>query len=93
MFATSSAVAASRVARVALPTCGERTTFGKSRSACGTWGSCDEDVEAGAQPSGRELGDERVLVDDRAARGVDQAGAVAEQREPPRVEQPVASRR
>jgi len=39
MFATSSAVAASRVARVALPTCGCRTTFGSESSASGTFGS------------------------------------------------------
>ena len=48
-----------------------------------------EDVEARAQPPGRKLGDEGVLVDDRSARGVDQAGAVPEQPESPSVEQPV----
>ena len=81
-------VIAARVSTVALAMCGVSTTFGRPSSASGTCGSCDEDVEAGADPPGDELLDERVLVDDRAARGVHERRAVAQEREPLARDQP-----
>ena len=49
MFATSSAVAASRVARVALPTCGEHHVRQVEECLRYVW-LVHEDVQAGAQP-------------------------------------------
>ena len=69
-----------------------RTTFASSRSSAGDLGLVDEDVEPCADPARTRARDERVLVDDLAARGVHEAGAVAQQREPARVDQTVASR-
>src|SRR5206468_11959076 len=52
-----------------------------------------EDVEAGADPARDELRDQRLLVHDLAACGVDEARAVAKEREPPRVDETVSLRR
>jgi hypothetical protein len=46
-----------------------------------------EHVQARADAARRELGDQRLLVDDLAARRIDQAGTGAEECEPPSVEQ------
>ncbi len=46
-----------------------------------------EDVEAGPDAAGDELADEGQLVDDLAARGVDETGAVPEQRQAPSVDE------
>ena len=46
-----------------------------------------EDVEAGSDPARGELRDERRFVDERSARRVDEARAVVQEPEPPRVEQ------
>ncbi len=40
MARTAARVMAQRVSLVAEPMCGDKTTFGKSRNAWGTWGSC-----------------------------------------------------
>ena len=86
-LSTTSRVIASRAWRVALPRCGVRTTFSSPTSSAGTFGSSTKTSRPGADTAGDELRDERLLVDDLAARGVDEAGAVPQQPEPPRVEQ------
>src|SRR4051794_17948290 len=52
-----------------------------------------EHVEARTDAARDQLAHECRLVDDLASRGVDEDGAVAEQREPARVEQPLRLRR
>ena len=66
---------------------GVRTTFGSSKQLGGHVRFVGEDVEARPDPARGELRDERLFVDERSARGVDEARAVVQEPEPPRVEQ------
>ena len=84
-------VIAARVSTVPLPMCGVSTTFGSVHSASGTAGSWTKTSRPGADPPGDELLDERVLVDERAARGVHERRAVAQQREPLARDEPASS--
>ena len=69
--------------------CGVTTTCVEARAAVPEYGSVREDVERGARDLARaDRVDERVLVDQPAARGVDDAHAVPHPRERRGVEQP-----
>ena len=52
-------------------------------------GLTGEDVQPGSDPARDELGHQCRLVDDLAARRVDEAGAVTQERQPPVVDQPL----
>ena len=81
-MSTSTRVIAARVSTVALAMCGVSTTFGSPSRRFGHVRLVGEDVEAGRDAARDELLDERLLVDDRTARGVDQRRAVPHEREP-----------
>jgi hypothetical protein len=48
-----------------------------------------EDIEPGMDPARNKLGDQCRLLDDLAPRRVDEAGAVVQERQPPRIDQPL----
>ena len=81
-FALHRSPIACRVSRVALPTCGSSTTLSIVSSARRNVRLVGEHVEPGAlDRAGLQRGDERGLVDDRAARDVDDRALLAERGE------------
>ena len=81
-FALQRSPIACRVSRVALPTCGSSTTLSIAKQRLGNVGLVGEHVESRALDRSRlQRRDERRLVDDRAARDVDDRALLAERRE------------
>ena len=70
-LSTRTRVIASRALASAVPRCGTRTTFGSPNSSSGTRGSWTNTSRPGADAARDELAHERVLVHNRASRGVD----------------------
>ena len=81
-FALHRSPIALRVSCVALPTCGSSTTLSIASSAAGMFGSsANTSRPARLDRAGLQRRDERRLVDDRAARDVDERALLAERRE------------
>ena len=87
MLSTTMLAMASRTSTVALPRCGVSTTLGMVSSAASTSGSCSKTSSPAPAIAGLQSAHQRLLVDDRPARGVDEERGLFHERKLARADQ------